>query len=147
MRRRLSLLAVTAATLVAAAAPSQASAAAWNEGIAWLEYPVHDMGSSCVERRIYLRSDYYRWKVYVVHPSYPHEADWYDRNIYLRAGNYLWKDCIDDAPDTWGEYIHCSWLDEGAPGGAAKLCHWTIGTPGGRGDAFYEFGSQLGPQS
>jgi hypothetical protein len=137
-------LAVTAFGGVTAA---PASAMAWNEGGARLTWPVITNNKYCTAKNIYLKAGYYRWKLYVVHPSHPDNPDTYEDFLgwYFRAGTYRWQDCIGEAPAGWVRgYIHCSWIDELAtPGGPAKECHGIVGTPGGYGTGSYEYGSGL----
>lgn len=142
IRNAAALAGVTTA-LVAGAAPSPASAAAWLEGKVYLSSrPPSNFGSACVSRNIYLKAGAYTWKNYIVHPSYPHEAGWFSDWFRLRSATYLWKVCVDDAP--WGQYVQCSWLDElPTLGNPAKFCRWQQGLPGGRPDGIYEFGSGL----
>jgi hypothetical protein len=142
-RAVLTVLSIAAAvTLVAASAPPTASAAAWNNGTVWMHAePIPpNVGTACVERRIYLKRGRYRWKMYLAVNDRPNLVTDWTRYIDLRAGRYLWKECL-GAPS--GQYVQCSWLDELANGigGAASHCVWP--PPARWGEGFYDFGSGL----
>jgi hypothetical protein len=132
----------TAITLASATAPSPASAAAWNNGTMYM-YPAPvppNVGTACVQRRIWLQRGRYRWKMYLAVNRRPDLVTDWTRYISLRSGWYQWKECL-GAPT--GAYQQCSWLDELANGigGAASQCVW----PTARfGENYYDFGSGLG---
>lgn len=128
--------------LVAAVGPGSASAAAWNNGTVFMHRePIPpNVGTACVERRIYLKQGRYRWKMYNAVNNYPHLVTEWTRYITLRSGRYLWKECL-GAPT--GAYQQCSWLDELANGigNAASQCVWP--PPARYGEGLYDFGSGL----
>jgi len=130
----------TAITLTFATAPSPASAAAWNNGTVFMYDPVPaNIGTACVQRRIWLKQGTYRWKMYLAVNNHPYLVTDWTRYIGLRSGWYQWKDCL-GAPS--GAYVQCSWLDELANGigGAASQCV----RPSARyGETYYDFGSGL----
>ena len=131
----------TAITLASAAAPAPASAAAWNNGTVYMHAdPVPpNVGTACVQRKIWLKQGNYRWKMYLAVNNLPHLVTDWTRYIRLRTGWYQWKDCL-GAPT--GAYQQCSWLDELANGigGAASQCVWP---PTRFGETYYDFGSGL----
>jgi hypothetical protein len=141
-RTAIAVMAVaTAITLASAAAPSPASAAAWNNGTVYMHAdPVPpNVGTACVQRRIWLQRGRYRWKMYLAVNNRPDLVTDWTRYISLRSGWYQWKDCL-GAPT--GAYQQCSWLDElsNGIGGAASQCVWP---PARFGETYYDFGSGL----
>lgn len=138
----LAVMAVAIAiTLGFAIAPSSASAAAWNNGTVYMHAdPVPpNVGTACVQRKIWLQAGNYRWKMYLAVNNRPNLVTDWTRYIRLRSGWYQWKDCL-GAPT--GAYQQCSWLDElrNGVGGAASHCVW----PSARyGEGYYDFGSGL----
>jgi hypothetical protein len=128
--------------MASATAPSPASAAAWNNGTVFMyREPVPpNVGTACVERRIWLNQGNYRWKMYLALNDNPYLVTDWTRYIALRSGSYRWRDCL-GAPT--GVYQQCSWLDELANGigGAARHC---VSPPAARwGQGYYDFGSGL----
>lgn len=86
----------SAITLASATAPSTASAAAWNNGTVYMHAdPIPpNVGTACVERRIWLKRGRYRWKMYLAVNNRPDLVTAWTRYIDLRAGWYRWKDCL-----------------------------------------------------
>jgi hypothetical protein len=108
VRAAVAVMAIASAiTLASATAPSTASAAAWNNGTVYMHAdPVPpNVGTACVERRIWLKRGRYRWKMYLAVNNRPDLVTAWTRYIDLRAGWYRWKDCL-GAPT--GDYQQCS---------------------------------------
>jgi hypothetical protein len=132
----------TAILLGSATTPAPASAAAWNNGTVFMygEPVPPNVGTACVERRIWLKRGAYRWKMYLAVNNAPHLVTDWTRYINLRKGWYQWQDCLGAPP---GGYVQCSWLDELANGIGGAASHCVYPPPARYGEAFYDFGSGL----
>ncbi|SEQ10240.1 hypothetical protein SAMN04487983_100369 [Streptomyces sp. yr375] len=91
MRKKTAAVLACAAALVALGSPpaSAAGETATNKRTQYIaKYPATN-AHSCINRRIYLASDWYTWRLTGL------ETGAADRSIYLASGWYAWQDCLD----------------------------------------------------